>query len=82
MIGLLIEKTLLGEINKEEKAIERIVYFQNRQEGNKNIIAFSGGKDSVVLKDLVRSNYTIFRSGKYPYKKCKDYKKWNKNKEF
>lgn len=51
---LLIEKTLLGEINKEEKAIERILYFQNRQEGNKNIIAFSGGKDSIVLKDLVK----------------------------
>lgn len=52
MIGLLIEKTLLGEINKEEKAIERILYFQNRNSDNKNIVAFSGGKDSIVLKHL------------------------------
>ena len=51
---LLIEKTLIGEINKEEKAIERIKYFQNRTEGKKNIVAFSGGKDSIVLKDLVK----------------------------
>ncbi len=52
MIGLLIEKTLLGEINKEEQAIERILYFQNRNSDNKNIVAFSGGKDSIVLKHL------------------------------
>lgn len=52
MIGLLIEKTLLGEINKEEIAIERILYFQNRTECKKNIVAFSGGKDSIVLKHL------------------------------
>lgn len=51
---LLIEKTLIGEINKEEKAIERIKHFQNRTEGKKNIVAFSGGKDSIVLKDLVK----------------------------
>lgn len=49
---LLIEKTLLGEINKEEKAIERILYFQNRNPDKQNIIAFSGGKDSLVLKHL------------------------------
>lgn len=53
-IKLLIEKTLLGEINKEEQAIERIIHFQNRVEGKKNIVAFSGGKDSIVLKDLVK----------------------------
>ena len=51
---MLIEKTLLGEINKEEQAIERIKYFQNKNYDNKNIVAFSGGKDSIVLKDLVR----------------------------
>lgn len=51
---MLIEKTLIGEINKEEKAIERIIHFQNRTEGQKNIVAFSGGKDSIVLKDLVK----------------------------
>lgn len=49
---LLIEKTLLGEINKEEQAIERILHFQNRTEGKRNIVAFSGGKDSIVLKHL------------------------------
>lgn len=49
---MLIEKTLLGEINKEEKAIERIKHFQNRTEGKRNIVAFSGGKDSIVLKHL------------------------------
>lgn len=49
---MLIETTLLGEVNKEEKAIERIKHFQNRTEGKKNIVAFSGGKDSIVLKHL------------------------------
>lgn len=49
---LLIEKTLIGEINKEEQAIERILHFQNRTEGKRNIVAFSGGKDSIVLKHL------------------------------
>lgn len=51
---MLIEKTLLGEINKEEMAIERIKYYQNRKEDKENIVAFSGGKDSIVLKDLVK----------------------------
>lgn len=49
---LLIEQTLLGEINKEEKAIQRIIEFQNRNPENKNVVAFSGGKDSIVLKHL------------------------------
>lgn len=51
---MLIEKTLFGEWNKEEKAIEAIIHYQNRYEGNKNIVAFSGGKDSIVLKDLIK----------------------------
>ncbi|MEG1256638.1 MAG: phosphoadenosine phosphosulfate reductase family protein [Clostridium sp.] len=51
---LLIENTLLGEINKEEKAIQRIVEFQNKQADKRNIIAFSGGKDSIVLKHLIQ----------------------------
>lgn len=48
---LLIENTLLGEINREEIAIRRIKEFENNT-GGKNIIAFSGGKDSIVLKHL------------------------------
>ena len=51
---MLIEETLTGVINKEEQAIERIKYFQNRNSDKKNIVAFSGGKDSIVLKDLVK----------------------------
>lgn len=50
---MLIEKTLLGEINKEEIAINRIREFQNK-DGKENIVAFSGGKDSIVLKHLVQ----------------------------
>lgn len=58
---LLIEETLLGVINKEEKAIERCIQFQNRSKTNENILAFSGGKDSLVVYHiLVRSgvNFT------------------------
>ena len=51
---MLIEKTLLETINKEEIAIERIKEFQNRLDDKENITAFSGGKDSIVLKDLVK----------------------------
>ncbi|MGU9023338.1 hypothetical protein ACV3WM_14880, partial [Clostridium perfringens] len=50
---MLIEKTLLGEINKEEIAIARIKEFQNK-DGRENIVAFSGGKDSIVLKHLIQ----------------------------
>lgn len=51
---LLIENTLFGEVNKEEKAIERIKEFKNKRKENKNIVAFSGGKDSIVLKHLIQ----------------------------
>lgn len=51
---MLIEKTLLGEINKEEIAIARIKEFQNKDSDRKNIVAFSGGKDSIVLKHLIQ----------------------------
>ena len=51
---LLIENTLFGVINKEEKAIKRIKEFQNRSLEKKNIVAFSGGKDSLVLKHLIK----------------------------
>lgn len=49
----MIEKTLLGEINKEEIAIARIKEFQNKDR-RENIVAFSGGKDSIVLKHLIQ----------------------------
>lgn len=51
---LLIEKTLLETINKEDIAIQRIKEFRNRLDDKENIVAFSGGKDSIVLKDLVK----------------------------
>ncbi|WP_305153878.1 phosphoadenosine phosphosulfate reductase family protein [uncultured Clostridium sp.] len=54
VMELLIEQTLLGEIDKEKQAIERILYFKNKIKEHKNIVAFSGGKDSIVLKDLVK----------------------------
>ena len=53
-MGLLIEKTLIETIDKEKIALERIKTFRNKEEGKKNIVAFSGGKDSLVLKDLVK----------------------------
>lgn len=65
MSYLLIEKTLLGEVNKEEKAIERILYYQNREEDKKNIVAFSGGKDSLVLKHLCERAAKIDKNFKY-----------------
>lgn len=56
VMELLIEETLLGVINKEEKAIERCIEFQNRNTSNENILAFSGGKDSLVTYHiLIRS---------------------------
>ncbi|HHL2038293.1 TPA: phosphoadenosine phosphosulfate reductase family protein [Clostridium perfringens] len=51
---MLIEKTLLGEINKEKIAIARIKEFQNKDNDRENIVAFSGGKDSIVLKHLIQ----------------------------
>lgn len=39
---------IINTLEKEKLAIARITLFQNRSEDNKNICAFSGGKDSVV----------------------------------
>ena len=39
---------LVDTFEKEKLAIARILMFQNRNKNNKNICAFSGGKDSVV----------------------------------
>lgn len=62
MIELLIENTLLGEINKEEIAIQRCIEFQNRNDGNKNILAFSGGKDSIVTYHILKRSGIEFES--------------------
>ena len=51
---MLLEKNLIETIDKEKIAIDRIRTFQNKDKDKKNIVAFSGGKDSVVLKDLVK----------------------------
>jgi len=48
---MLIEKTLFGIENKVETAIERLKYFEP-PEGY--YLAFSGGKDSITIKDLAR----------------------------
>lgn len=62
MIGLLIENTLLGEINKEEIAIQRCIEFQNRNPERKNILAFSGGKDSIVTYDILKRSGIEFEA--------------------
>ena len=62
MIGLLIENTLLGKIDKVQIAIDRIREFQNRNEGKKNILAFSGGKDSIVVYDLMKRSGIEFEA--------------------
>lgn len=45
-MGLLIEKTLIETIDKEKIAIDRVLEFKNTDD-DKNILAFSGGKDSI-----------------------------------
>lgn len=51
---LLIENTLFGELNKEDIAIERCKEFQNKKPEKKAILAFSGGKDSIVLYHIMK----------------------------
>ena len=45
---------MVDTTHKESIAIERCMEFQNRREGNKNICAFSGGKDSLVTYDILK----------------------------
>lgn len=47
---------IIDTTHKEENSIEIIKEFQNRNENNKNICAFSGGKDSIVLYDLMKKS--------------------------
>lgn len=57
MIGLLTRKEyqpLVDTTKQENISIEIIKEFQNRNESNKNICAFSDGKDSIVLYDLMK----------------------------
>lgn len=50
---MLVENTFFGIRNKEDIAIMRAKEFQNVDE-SKNILAFSGGKDSIVAKDILK----------------------------
>lgn len=59
---MLIEETLFGTINKEELAIQRCIEFQNRNEDRENILAFSGGKDSIVAYDILKRSGIKFRA--------------------
>jgi len=64
---MLIENTLLGTVNKPEIAIKRLQEFERfaiAKDERGYHVAFSGGKDSIVLLDLVRKSgvkhYTHF----------------------
>ncbi len=45
---------MVDTTNKEKNSIEIIKEFKNRTKGNKNICAFSDGKDSIVLYHLMK----------------------------
>lgn len=48
---MLVENTLFGIVNKEQQAIELL---RKHEPGEGYYVAFSGGKDSIVMLDLVR----------------------------
>lgn len=56
---MLIEKTLLGEINKVDIAIERAKYYEPK-EGY--LLAFSGGKDSVAAYFILKMAKVKFKA--------------------
>ena len=58
---MLIEKTLLGEINKVEMAIERAKYFEPK-DGRGYLLAFSGGKDSVATYYILKMAEVKFKA--------------------
>lgn len=49
---MLKEKTLFGDVDKVQIAIRRLQEFEPKDNGY--YVAFSGGKDSLVVKDLVK----------------------------
>ena len=60
---MLIENTLLGTVNKEETAMQRLRSFEP-EDGY--YVAFGGGKDSIVVLDIAKrsgvkydAHYTI-----------------------
>lgn len=63
-MGLLRKEVqiLVNTEDKELKAIERIKYYQNRKEDKKTILAFSGGKDSIVVYDLMKRSGIEFEA--------------------
>ncbi|PWL51791.1 MAG: FAD synthetase [Clostridium cadaveris] len=60
MRELLIEKTLLGEINKVELAIERAKAFEPND--RPYLLAFSGGKDSVAAYYILKMAEVNFKA--------------------
>lgn len=54
-------QSMVDTSKKEKNSIEIIKEFQNRNKENKNICAFSGGKDSIVVYDLMKKSGIDFK---------------------